>query len=209
MTPALLLVALAAPPRPIDFDTQVVPVLTRAGCNAGACHGAAAGRGGFRLSLLGGDPAADHDAIVHELKGRRVNLARPAESLVLAKPTGALGHQGGIRLEEDGPGARLLREWLAAGAPRQKGRWLTHFQVSPAARMVQRAGAAVALRAAARFGGGKAEDVTAWTVFTASDPAAVEVGEGAKAVVRRRGQHTVIARYLDRVVPVQLTLPLS
>lgn len=44
---------------PVDFDTQVMPILTKAGCNTGACHGAAAGRGGFYLSLYGSRPATD------------------------------------------------------------------------------------------------------------------------------------------------------
>src|SRR5262245_33603966 len=210
MTPALLLVALAAPPRPIDFDTEVVPVLTRAGCNAGACHGAAAGRGGFKLSLLGGDPAADHDAIVHELEGRRINLARPRDSLVLAKPTGRRPHQGGVRLEEDSPGARRLAEWIAAGAPRRPGRRLTHFTVSPAGLVAEKAGTEVPLRAVARFDNGPDEDVTAWTVFSAGDPSAVAIDPAAaRATVQRRGRHVVIARFLDRVVPLQFTLPLS
>jgi hypothetical protein len=207
----LLLVAIAAPPpRAIDFDTEIVPVLTRAGCNAGACHGAAAGRGGFRLSLLGGDPAADHDAIVHELEGRRVNLARPDESLVLVKPTGAMSHQGGIRLDIEGPGAKRITDWIAAGAPRLKARRLTRFEVGPVDRVVEKVGAEVPLRASARFDDATSEDVTAWTVFTTTDPAAVEIdADGARATVRRRGQHVVIARYLDRVAPIRLTLPLA
>ena len=74
MTAGLLLLTFASsaePARPVDFDTEIIPVLTKSGCNAGACHGAAAGRGGFHLSLFGGDPASDHDAIVQELEGRR------------------------------------------------------------------------------------------------------------------------------------------
>ncbi|MFG0296342.1 MAG: hypothetical protein ACF8PG_10580 [Maioricimonas sp. JB045] len=89
LSPSLVLtVLLAAAPEPgIDFDTQVIPLLTKAGCNSGACHGAAVGRGGFRLSLFGSNPAIDHERIVHELEGRRINLARPAESLLIEKPT--------------------------------------------------------------------------------------------------------------------------
>src|SRR5688572_28316767 len=93
-----LLPAQAAP----DFDTEVVPVLTRAGCNSGACHGAAAGRGGLHLSLWGSDPASDHDSLTRELKGRRVNIARPERSLVLLKPTEQLEHGGGLRLDAEG-----------------------------------------------------------------------------------------------------------
>ena len=123
VTPSCLLAVARRSPRAAGAATST-PRSSRcsrkAGCNAGACHGAAAGRGGFRLSLLGGDPAADYDAIVHELEGRRVNLARPAESLLLAKPTGLLPHEGGIRLEPDGAGAKRLADWIAAGAPRRR-----------------------------------------------------------------------------------------
>jgi hypothetical protein len=209
---SLLAVAVlaVAPAGPIDFDTDIIPVLTRAGCNAGSCHGAAAGRGGFRLSLLGGDPAADHEIIVHELEGRRVNLARPAESLLLAKPTGRLSHQGGVVLPADGPGAKRLADWIAAGAPRLRSRRLTQLVVSPARVVVEKVGAEVPLKATARFDDAQVADVTAWTIFTAGDPTAVEIDpDTARATVRRRGQHVVTARFLDRVVPLQLTLPLS
>src|SRR5436190_5920992 len=106
--------------QPLDFDTDVLPVLTKAGCNAAACHGAASGRGGFKLSLFAGDPAADHDAIVHELEGRRVDLARPEQSLLLGKPTEELDHGGGKRLEPGGSEAALLATWIGSGAPRPK-----------------------------------------------------------------------------------------
>ena len=77
---------------PVDFDTQIVPVLTVAGCNSGACHGAALGQGGFALSLWGGDPSTDYEAIVRRQEGRRVNLARPEASLLLRNPAGLLDH---------------------------------------------------------------------------------------------------------------------
>src|SRR5258706_10157529 len=106
---------LFAAERPVDFNTEIIPVLTKAGCNAGACHGAAAGRGGFHLSLWGSDPAADRETIVHAFEGRRINLARPAESLIVLKPTGHLGHGGKDVLEEDGPGAARILAWIRAG----------------------------------------------------------------------------------------------
>src|SRR5262245_49813886 len=189
----LLLAAVmsAAPARPIDFDTEIVPVLTRAGCNAGACHGAAAGRGGFHLSLLGGNPAADYAAIVQDREGRRVNLTRPATSLVLAKPTGMLEHGGEVPLDADGAGANRPLNRLAAGAPRGKPRRLTQFEVSPSTAVVLKAGASLPLRAMARFDDGAAEDVTAWTVFTAADPSTLSIDTHRHQItVLRRGQHT-------------------
>jgi hypothetical protein len=159
----------------IDFDTEIVPVFTKSGCNAGSCHGAAAGRGGFHLSLLGGDPAADHDAIVNALEGRRINLAKPGESLLLAKPTGDLPHEGGVRLEDGSAGERRLLDWIGAGAHRsQSPRKLTHFELGPNI-VANKVGVKIPLRATARFDDGKPEDVTAWTVFTSSDNAALEL----------------------------------
>ena len=88
---------------PADFELDIVPILTKAGCNAGACHGAAVGRGEFKLSLYGGDPNADHRAIALALKGRRVNLNQPELSLILLKATETVEHGGGCRLN---PGFR-------------------------------------------------------------------------------------------------------
>ena len=91
---AILMLSIAPPAHAVDFPTEILPVLTRAGCNAGACHGSAAGRGDFRLSLLGSDPSADYESIVEQFEGRRINLAHPRESLLLGKPTGRLAPRG-------------------------------------------------------------------------------------------------------------------
>ena len=115
---ALAAILLAAEPR---FETEVLPLLTKAGCNAGACHGAAAGRGGLKLSLFAGNPPGDYDALVRELEGRRINRTKPADSLFIAKPTGMIDHEGGVRFDFDGPEAKLLADWVAAGAPRSAG----------------------------------------------------------------------------------------
>jgi Protein of unknown function (DUF1549)/Protein of unknown function (DUF1553) len=198
------------PVRAVDFDTEIVPVFTKAGCNAGSCHGAAAGRGGFHLSLLGGDAAADYDVIVHALEGRRINLAKPAESLLLAKPTGELPHEGGIRIEDGSAGEKRLLEWIQSGAGRANTpRKLTHFDLGPSL-LADKVGIKLPLKAIARFDKGKPEDVTAFTVFTSSDSSSLEINAaGTQATVKRPGQHVIIARFLDRVVPLQITLPLS
>jgi hypothetical protein len=205
----LLAVILAAQPAPLDFDTEVLPVLTRAGCNAGSCHGAASGRGGFRLSLWGSDPFTDYETIVRELEGRRVNLARPARSLLLLKPTRQLAHGGGRRLDPDGDGARRVLAWIEAGAPRLQKRRLDRFTVTPSDKVLDNLDESVSLKATAHFDDGTTADVTRWAVLTATDPASVAVNADGKAKVLRRGQHTVLVRYLDRVEAVRLTAPLG
>jgi Protein of unknown function (DUF1553)/Protein of unknown function (DUF1549) len=191
----------------VDFDTEIVPVLTKSGCNAGACHGAAAGRGGFHLSLLGANPSADFQAIVHELEGRRINQARVDRSLLLAKPTGLLDHGGEVALDDDG--AELLRDWIVSGAPRGQPRLLTSFQVKQSRDPGNEIPSRIRLQATARFDSSEPEDVSRWTVFSPADPGAVEIDNNQIAHVKRRGQHTIIARFLNRVVPIQLNIPMS
>ena len=194
----------------VDFHNEIVPVLTKAGCNTGACHGAAVGRGGFKLSLYGGDPESDYRSIVLDLEGRRVNLAWPDDSLIVLKPTESIAHGGGYRLEDDGAGANLFRKWIHEGArPTQKKR-LQQFQVSPKLHIADRVNSVVQLKATADYSDGSSVDVTQWTVFTAEDPSAVKVDpETATATLLRRGRHIVIARYLDRVVPLEMIAPLT
>src|SRR5215211_466435 len=100
----MLLLALAAPvsaaePAAPNFRNQVIPILTRAGCNSGACHGALAGKGGLKLSLRGYDPEADHFVLTRQALSRRVDRTEPEKSLLLLKPSRALPHGGGRRFE--------------------------------------------------------------------------------------------------------------
>ncbi|GIW96609.1 MAG: S-layer protein [Pirellulaceae bacterium] len=198
------------PEGPIDFDTQVIPVLTKAGCNSGACHGSAAGRGGFKLSLLGQDPASDHMAIAYELEGRRVDLVKPQESLLLLKPTGFLDHGGGYRLDEEGAGAQILRQWIAQGARRLQLRKLRELDVEPVWHVCRQLPEKVSLRVSARFDDGLQLDVTDWVAVTPEDPEAVQWDDDQRAAtVRRAGVHRLLLRYLDRVTAIELIAPFS
>src|SRR5580693_8565908 len=102
----------------VTFERDVEPILTRAGCNAGACHGKARGQNGFALSLLGFDPAHDYDAIVKDAGGRRVSRLMPAESLLLGKATARLPHGGGLRLAPGTASYETVYRWVTAGMPR-------------------------------------------------------------------------------------------
>src|SRR3954470_3740690 len=108
--PLLGALSSAAEPR---FDVEVMAVLSRSGCNAGACHGNANGKGGFKISLRGQDPASDYDVLTKDLAGRRVNRQRPEDSLLLLKATGATPHQGGVRFRQDSDEYRAVRDWIA------------------------------------------------------------------------------------------------
>ena len=113
---ARLLAGSASEP-PVSFRNDIVPILSKANCNSGGCHGAMAGKGGFRLSLFGYNPEADHLAITREAQGRRVEVSQPGLSLLLTKPTTTVRHKGGKRFDVDSEDYRTLARWIAQGAP--------------------------------------------------------------------------------------------
>ncbi len=195
---------------PVDFRHDLIPVLTKVGCNAGACHGAAIGRGGFKLSLYGVDPHADFEAIVRQMGGRRVNLSRPEDSLIVLKPGEYVEHGGGTVFNHDSESAHLLIEWVRQGAGYQSELSLKRVEITPRAHIAKSLGESVPLRAVAHYADGSARDVTRWTVFTTEDSSAVEVdSQAANVTALRRGRHVVIARYLKEVVPSELLVPLT
>ncbi len=193
----------------VDFDTQIVPVLTRYGCNSGACHGSAAGRGGFNLSLYGSDPERDHEAVVFDLEGRRVNHPRPNESLLLLKATESLNHGGGPRFDVDSEAAQLLIRWIQNGARRTGSRHLEKLELQPESLVLESADQTTAISVLATFNDGSQQNVTRWSTMMPDDAGAVSVDSDGMATVHRRGRHLVQVRYLDRVLPVELIVPLN
>ena len=129
---------------PIGFRNDLIPMFTKHGCNAGACHGAAIGRGGFKLSLYGGDPQSDFEAVVRQLEGRRVNLSNPDESLIFLKPAEYVEHGGGTIFDDDSESAQLLIEWINQGARNEPRRDLTTVEITPKKHVANSLGGCVA-----------------------------------------------------------------
>ena len=145
----------------VDFVHDVAPILSRLGCNQGTCHGSAQGKNGFKLSLRGYDPLFDVRALTDDHAARRINLASPADSMMLTKPTGAVPHVGGALIQVGEPYYEILRAWISDGAkldlstPR-----VTKIEVFPVNPIVQRVGAKLQLRVLATYAGGEVRDVT-------------------------------------------------
>lgn len=192
---------------PVDFDTQIMPVLTKAGCNAGACHGAAAGRGGFYLSLYGSRPADDFAEITLSLEGRRIDHRHPDHSLVLRKPTEMVSHGGGTRLDIDERDYNLVVRWIAEGARRIRRRALVEYSFTIPPNVTPSVDNPVPLSAVAEFSDGSRQDVLPWTVVKAADPDAVTLDPAGHATAHSPGRHLLLARYLDRVVTLELIIP--
>lgn len=199
------LVVRAAEPHPVVFERDVMAVLSKAGCNLGACHGNLNGKGGLKLSLRGEDPAADHAVLLRQADQRRVNLLEPEASLLLQKPSGQVTHQGGLRFNRDSIEFRLLRDWIAAGAPGPAitSPALTKLAVTPTEQILIEPASTVQLQVTAHFADGTALDVTNLACYEVTNRNVTVEHDG---LVRREalGQSTVLVRYLDRQLPVQL-----
>ncbi|MCR9198379.1 MAG: DUF1549 and DUF1553 domain-containing protein [Planctomycetaceae bacterium] len=190
----------------VDFDTDVMPILTKAGCNVGACHGAAAGRGEFFLSLYGSRPQADYEQITRFFQGRRISRTEPESSLMLKKATEQVSHEGGARVEYDSADHATLIRWIRQGARRQNVRRLTEFQLSVEKDHVT-VGESTQISAGACFNDGSRRDVFPWTVLSADDPSAVTVAADGRVTILRSGRHVLTGRYMDRVMTVEIMAP--
>lgn len=194
-----------AAPGNVSFQNDVMAVLSKAGCNLGVCHGNQNGKGGFKLSLRGQDPAADLMAISHEEWGRRADRLMPERSLLLLKPTAQIAHQGGRRFAVGSPEYEILRRWIASGTPANppNSPTLEQIEVTPKEQVLIEPAASVQLHATALFSDGSRRDVTRLAVY---EPAAQTVEVDHDGLVRRlaTGETTVLVRYLHLQTPVRL-----
>lgn len=204
--------ALAAAPQDdaVSFELDIVPVLTRLGCNAGACHGKARGQNGFQLSLLGFYPDFDYAALTQEARGRRVFPAVPERSLLLKKAAGLVPHGGGKRMEPDGPYYDLLLRWIAQGLPRARpgDRTLEEVAVTPAARTMAY-NEKQQLVVTARYSDGSTRDVTGLAAFQSNESAIAPVDPaGTIRTSTLPGEAAIMARYMGRIAVCNVIIPL-
>jgi hypothetical protein len=193
-----------------SFRNHVLPVLSKAGCNSGACHGALAGKGGFKLSLRGYDPPIDHFNIVQQDRGRRIELSDPGRSLFLAKPSGAIPHKGGLRFETDSLEYRILSEWIAHGAaaPHDDDSHVTALEILPGASLHQ-PGQSQQMLVSAIDSDGRKEDVTQWVKWSSSNEAVCQVDDDGKVTVVGPGVGAIVAWYSSKLAIARITVPYS
>ena len=204
-----LVSSVVASDRPRSFRHDVLPVLSKAGCNSGGCHGALAGKGGFRLSLNAYDPATDYYNITRENRGRRIEYADPARSLFVIKPTAAVRHKGGKILHEDSDDYKLLIEWIQQGAPAPStdDTELNRIELSPALSQLKK-GDTQPLTVHAFFSDGTKRDVTRWARFTSTDATVVEVDEATGfAKVIGYGEGAISVWYSGQIALARITSP--
>ncbi len=180
----------------VSFVRDVMPTLSRMGCNAGTCHGAQKGKNGFKLSLRGYDPIFDHRSLTDDLKGRRFNRAAPDASLMLLKCTGTVPHVGGVLTQPAEPYYELLRSWIADGvkldlnSPRVKA-----IDVTPKNSVIPLAGMKQQIAVRATFSDGSVRDVSVEAFLESSNTEVATVNRAGTVTAVRRGETTILARY--------------
>jgi hypothetical protein len=202
----------SAAEKQISFVNDVVPVLTKAGCNAGPCHAkAGGGQNGFQLSLLGFEPTEDYKNIVLEGMGRRLLFGNPDESLLLLKASGRVPHGGGMRLAKSSPGYATIREWIRERAQSDltTAAKLVSLEVEPKNGELRRQ-STKQLKAVARYSDGSVRDVTDVALFESNDKAFADtLGSGLVKVFDLPGKASVMVRYQGRVAVFNAAIPLG
>jgi hypothetical protein len=180
----------------VSFVRDVMPTLSRLGCNAGTCHGAQKGKNGFKLSLRGYDPLFDHRALTDDHKGRRFNRVAPDASLMLLKPSGVVPHVGGVLINPGEPAYELLRAWIADGAKldRDSSR-VTKIEVLPGTAVIPLPGMKQQMAVRATYTDGKVRDVSAEAFIESSNTEVATVDRQGTVTAVRRGEATMLARY--------------
>ena len=196
-------------PRPVSFEHQIIPVLTKAGCNMGGCHGKAEGQNGFKLSVFGFDPPSDYDALMKEGRARRVFTASPDRSLLLLKAASVVPHGGGRKIALDSPRYRLLRRWVdegaVYGAPGPVA--VVSIELEPEHQVLS-PGETQQLRVTAIDADGNRRCVTAESEYSSN--ADVIAGCDSRGLIQAGqipGEVALLARYMGHVAVCRVTLP--
>lgn len=195
--------------RPVDFATEIEPLLSRFGCNSGGCHGKASGQNGFKLSLFGFDTVYDYATLVNEGRGRRVMVSAPEKSLLLLKGSGAVPHGGGRRLDPHSEPYRLILSWIQSGAPASAPSvpHVVKLSMVPAERIMN-ANEQQQLAVIAEYSDGSRRDVTREAQYSSNlDVVAIVGDDGLVTANEPTGEAAIMTRYMGQVAVCRVLRP--
>ena len=191
-----------------SFRNDVIPVMTKVGCNQGACHGAAAGKNGFKLTLRGYDPETDYYTLTHQALARRTERIEPAKSLILLKPTLTIPHGGGRRFAVGSTEYQVISGWIAEGMPRPEDSdpGVTSIEVMPREASLQPE-ADQQIIVTALFTDGHREDVTRWAKYESGDEGVAAVDQEGHVKMHGYGEAPITVWYQSHVTFARLRIP--
>lgn len=196
-------------PQALSFTQDILPVLSKAGCNLGSCHAKSSGQAGFKLSIFAYDPRGDYMELVKDSRGRRVFPALPEDSLLLQKSTVRVQHEGGQRFEPDSESAKTIAEWIRQGMPYETPAQpaLTGIEVLPTEKTYRKNDAGI-LKVTAKYSNGSTRDVTGLTDYISSEKAIAVVDEdGHMKTTNESGETVIVARYMGQVAISRVAVP--
>jgi hypothetical protein len=196
----------------LSFRLDVMPIFMRNGCNSGACHGAARGKDGFRLSLFGFDPASDYHRLTREISGRRINLALPDDSLLLTKGTNAVPHGGGAKIQRDDAYYATIRRWLVEGAADDPApaevATVEKVEVYPPEIVLDGMGSTQQMTVRAIYSDGTDRDITSQALFLSNNDNSASIDVNGMVTAQNRGEAFLMARFDTHTVGIHsITLP--
>lgn len=182
-------------PQPVSFVREILPAMSKVGCNQGTCHGAQKGKNGFKLSLRGYDPLFDYRALTDDVSGRRFNRSQPSQSLMLLKPTQGVPHEGGFLFDEESRYYKLIERWIAEGCQFENASRVERIEVFPKKPLLQNTTDQQQLIVMAHFPDGTSRDVTRDAVFETSNFEVLTVSKTGLIKGVRRGEAAALVRY--------------
>ena len=196
----------------LSFRLDIMPIFMRNGCNSGACHGAARGKDGFRMSLFGFDPAADYQRLTREISGRRINLALPDDALVLTKGTNTVPHGGGQKIKPDDEYYATIRRWLVEGAKDDatpaEVPTVERVEVYPPEIVLDGMRATQQMTVRAIYSDGTDRDITSHAVFLSNNDNSASIDVNGLVTAQNRGEAFIMARFDTHTVGIHsITLP--
>ena len=182
---------------PISFVRDIMPTISKIGCNAGTCHGAAKGKNGFKFSLRGYDPDFDYQSLIHDISGRRFNRAFPEQSLMLRKPTADVPHKGGQVIKPDSRNYRLFHQWIAEGVVSdvKSTQRVERLEVFPKSVEIAMPDMTQQMLVIAHYPDGETRDVTRDAIYTSSASEVATVTDDGFVTAVRRGETSILTRY--------------
>jgi hypothetical protein len=196
-------------PQPVSFRNEIIPILSKAGCNSGGCHGKAEGQNGFKLSVFGYDPLADHNALTKEGRGRRISIATPRQSLLLTKSLATTPHGGGRKIKRNSPWHHRMARWIKEGAilDAESGPQITAIEVEPK-QVVMKPNGTQQIRVTAIDSTGHRRCVTIEAEFKSNaEPIVGADSNGLLTASDSVGEAAILVRYMGHVAVCRVTLP--
>jgi hypothetical protein len=181
----------------VRFVRDIQPILAKAGCNAGTCHGSAKGKNGFKLSLRGYDSEFDYQALVNDISGRRFNRAKPEESLMLLKPLAEVPHEGRQAIKPGSREHKLLHDWIAQGTKNENAAAAraTSIEILPGDVEMDLPGREQQMLVIAKFADGTTRDVTRDSHFSVSNTDVAKTDANGLVKGLMRGEAAILVRY--------------